>query len=244
MGRTSILRDHEGADDARFDAAVTAAASVFGEPRRREIYLHVRSSPGASVSDVAGAFSLHPNVVRHHLERLVDAGYLQVELESPRPGGGRPARCYRAPDDHPLADLLSRRDELLVLLLVEALRLLGPEDAERMAEKVGFEHGRSLAARMAPDRSGRSVRSAMHAIAATFTAYGFAARAEDLESTTAVVAEQCPFGHAASSNPVLCAVDRGMVQGLLAGLCGTDTAPVAVVVSSRARGDAACGAIA
>lgn len=244
MRASSILRDPEGADDARFDAAVAAAASAFGEPRRREIYLHVRSSPGASVSEIATAFSLHPNVVRHHLERLVDAGYLQVELEPPKPGGGRPARCYYAPDDHPLAHLLSRRDELLVLLLTEALRLLGPEEAERMAERVGAEHGQALAARMAPDRGGRSVRSAMHAIAAAFTAHGFAARAEDIGSTTAVVAEQCPFGHAARMNPVLCAVDRGMVQGLLAGLCGAETTPVAVVVSSRARGDDACSAIA
>jgi predicted ArsR family transcriptional regulator len=60
-----------------------------------------------------------------------------------------------------------------------------------------------------------------------------------------VVAEQCPFGDAATSYPVLCAVDRGMVKGLLAGLCG-DAAegPTPVVLSSRARGDDTCGALA
>jgi len=40
-------------------------------------------------------------------------------------------------------------------------------------------------------------------------------------------------------------VDRGMVKGLLAGLCGEDadgTVPV-VLSSSRARGDDACAAV-
>jgi predicted ArsR family transcriptional regulator len=58
-----------------------------------------------------------------------------------------------------------------------------------------------------------------------------------------VVAEQCPFGDASSTNPVLCAVDRGMIKGLLSGLCGraADTV-VPVMLSSRARGDADCTA--
>ena len=65
----------------------------------------------------------------------------------------------------------------------------------------------------------------MHVVAETLTAHGFAAHAEDRGETTAVVAEQCPFGDASSTNPVLCAVDRGMVKGLLAGLCGDGVAP-------------------
>ena len=62
--------------------------------------------------------------------------------------------------------------------------------------------------------------------------------------STAVVADHCPFGDAASRYPVLCAVDRGMVKGLLAGLCGEDSeGSVPVVLSSRARGDDACTAL-
>ena len=79
-------------------------------------------------------------------------------------------------------------------------------------------------ARCRPGDSQRSLRTAMHAIADTLTAHGFAAHAEDQGATTAVVADNCPFGDAASQYPVLCAVDRGMVKGLLAGLCGDDPA--------------------
>ena len=117
--------------------------SAFGDPTRREIYLHVRSHPGATASEVAAAFSLHPNVARHHLDRLAAGGYLEVSLErSAGAGAGRPSKHYRAadgPGDDPTLDLVTHRDDLVVSLLVEALALLGPEVAEKMAERVGEE---------------------------------------------------------------------------------------------------------
>jgi len=235
--------------DQRFSAAVAAVTSAFGDPTRREIYLHVRSHPGATASEVATAFSLHPNVARHHLDRLAAGGYLEVSLErSAGAGAGRPSKHYRAADGpgaDPTLDLVTHRDDLVVSLLVEALALLGPEVAEKMAERVGEEYGRDLAERMEPGEGQRSVRAAMHAIADALTAHGFAAHAEDRGSTTAVVAEHCPFGEAATAHPVICAVDRGMVRGLLAGLCGEAShEPIPVVLSSRARGDDACAALA
>ena len=230
--------------DSHFSAAVTAVTSAFGDPTRREIYLFVRSNPGTTSSEVASRFSLHPNVARHHLERLAAGGYVEVSMERSSGGGaGRPSKRFRAVGDDPTLDLLTRRDDLLVLLLQEALQLLGPAAAEGMAERVGEEYGRTLAGHMAPGDGQRSLRTAMHAIADTLTAHGFAAHAEDDGATTTVVADNCPFGDAASRYPVLCAVDRGMVKGLLAGLCGDDPATVPVVLSSsRARGDDACAA--
>jgi len=234
--------------DRRFSATVAAVTSAFGDPTRREIYLHVRSHPGSTASEVATAFSLHPNVARHHLDRLSAGGYVEVSLErSPTAGAGRPSKRYRAADatdGDPTLDLVTHLDDLLVTLLVEALKLLGPDEAERMAERVGEEHGRVLADRMEPGEGQRSLRGAMHAIADALTAQGFAAHAEDRGESTAVVAENCPFGDAAAQHPVICAVDRGMVRGLLAGLCGQEAdAPISVVLSSRARGDDACAAL-
>jgi predicted ArsR family transcriptional regulator len=231
--------------DARFASVVAAVTGAFGDPTRREIFLHVRSHPATSTAEVAATFSLHPNVARHHLNRLVAGGYLQVTMT---PGGqavGRPAQRFSPLDDDPVGGLADKRDDLLVLLLREALELLGPEDAERMAAKVGEDYGRMLATRMSPDEGQRSVRAAMRTIAATLTAHGFAAHVENHGSSTAVVAEQCPFGDAASTPPVLCAVDRGMVKGLLAGLCGdSGHGALPVVLSSRARGDDTCAATA
>jgi predicted ArsR family transcriptional regulator len=232
--------------DSHFSAAVTAVTAAFGDPTRREIYLFVRSNPGATASEVAARFSLHPNVARHHLDRLATGGYVEVTMErAAGNGAGRPSKRFRAIGNDPTLDLLTRRDDLLVLLLQEALQLLGTAAAEGMAERVGEEYGRTLAGQMSPGDSQLSLRTAMHAIADTLTAHGFAAHAEDQGSSTAVVADNCPFGNAASQYPVLCAVDRGMVKGLLAGLCGEGaggTVPV-VLSSSRARGDDACAAV-
>ena len=62
--------------------------------------------------------------------------------------------------------------------------------------------------------------SAINAVADALTAHGFAAHAEARGSSLAIINEHCPFGGAAMNNPVICAVDRGMVRGMLAGLYG------------------------
>jgi predicted ArsR family transcriptional regulator len=231
--------------DARFASVVAAVTGAFGDPTRREIFLYVRSHPGASATEVATTFSLHPNVARHHLNRLVAGGYLAVSMIRDGQGVGRPAQRFAPVDDDPMTGLVNKRDDLLVVLLREALELLGPAEAEAMAAKVGEDYGRMLATKMSPEEGQRSVRAAMRTIAIALTAHGFAAHVEDHDGTTAVVAEQCPFGDAASVPPVLCAVDRGMVKGLLAGLCG-DGGPTSmpIVLSSRARGDETCAATA
>ncbi|HVB91924.1 MAG TPA: helix-turn-helix domain-containing protein [Acidimicrobiales bacterium] len=232
-----------GPDDGQFSAAVAAVSAAFGDPTRRDIFLHVRSAPGVTATEVAAAFSLHPNVARHHLQRLVDGGYLRVENGRRATGAGRPSKQFFCVEEDLTLGLLQRRDDLLMRLLGEAMQRLGPEEAESMAAHVGEEYGRSLASRMTPHEGQRTVRAAMHVVAETLTAHGFAAHAEDRGETTAVVAEQCPFGNASSTNPVLCAVDRGMVKGLLSGLCGkASEQALPVILSSRARGDAACTA--
>lgn len=231
--------------DARFASLVAAVTAAFGDPTRRDIFLRVRALPGMTASDVAAAFSLHPNVARHHLDRLVAGGYLRVETERRPQGAGRPSKRFYPVDEDPAIEFLTRRDDLLVTLLGKALDLLGPEVAEQMSAEVGEAYGRSLASAISPGEGQRSVRAAMRVIADTLTAHGFAAHAEDQGAGTAVVAEQCPFGAAAASHPVLCAVDRGMVKGLLAGLCGdTPDGSTPVVLSSRARGDDTCAATA
>jgi predicted ArsR family transcriptional regulator len=232
-----------GRDDGRFSAAVAAVAAAFGDPTRRDIFLHVRAVPGVTATEVATTFSLHPNVARHHLQRLLDGGYLRVETGRNPSGAGRPSKRYFCVEEELSLGLMQRRDDLLMRLLGEAMQRLGPDEAEEMAALVGEEYGRSLAARMTPTEGQRTVRAAMHVIAETLTAHGFAAHAEDQGDRTAVIAEQCPFGDASTTNPVLCAVDRGMVKGLLAGLCGSASQrALPVILSSRARGDEACTA--
>ena len=86
----------EGLTAAEFSAAVMAVTSAFGDPTRREIYLFARETDvGVTASEVAERFELHPNVARHHLDKLAAGGYVDVFVERPlRPGAGRPSKRY------------------------------------------------------------------------------------------------------------------------------------------------------
>jgi predicted ArsR family transcriptional regulator len=227
-------------DPAAFSAVVAALSSTFGDPTRRAIFLHLRSHPGATVAEVAAEHSVHPNVARHHLDRLVASGHVTATA-TPR-GVGRPAKAYSATEDSLAGAGETRSRELLVALLERALELLGPERAEAMALEVGQAYGLRLAAERGTTDAQRSVRGAMTAVATALTAHGFAARTEVVAGAHSVVSESCPFGEAASHHPVLCAVDRGLVLGMLEGLGALDASPV--TLSSRARGDDACRATA
>jgi predicted ArsR family transcriptional regulator len=228
---------------------VAAVTNAFGDPTRRQIYLFARDGGdhGVTAAAVAERFSLHPNVARHHLDKLAAGGYLDVHVERPEGGGvGRPSKHYRAPAHTEAGstsapaglELTAPSTDLIVTLLAKALALLPKQQAEALAEQVGEDYGRQLAAAMSPGDHGRSRRAAMQAVADAFTAHGFAAHAEARgNGTLAIINEQCPFGAVATEHPVICAVDRGMVRGMLAGLYG-DTMPE--TESSKAMGDDMC----
>lgn len=225
--------------DAEFSAAVSAVTSAFGDPTRRRIYLHVREgADGTTASEVALHFDLHSNVARHHLDKLVSGGYVEVYTERSASGTvGRPSKRYRASNQAVGVEAPRRTDDLLVLLLGRALSLVPAADAECMAEEVGEDYGRLLATQMGSSGGQRSFRSALHAIADALTAHGFAAHADARENSVALIRDSCPFFDTAQQHPVICAVDRGMVRGMLAGLYGE---AVPAMESSRALGDAAC----
>ncbi len=225
-----------------FSAVVAAVTSAFGDPTRRQVYLHVRGSGGVTASQVARRFGLHPNVARHHLDKLAAGGYLQVVSDrSKGSGAGRPSKLYRANGHADVLETAGRGEDLLLALLGGALALLPSAQAEEMAEGVGFAYGRNLVSMFGPGdgREGqRSLRSALSAIADALTAHGFAARTEPRGRTLALIKDACPFFDAALRHPVICAVDRGMVRGMLAGLYGDGAEPAES--SSRALGAQTC----
>jgi predicted ArsR family transcriptional regulator len=225
--------------DTEFSAAVAAVTSAFGDPTRRRIYLYVRERvEGITASEVAEHFALHSNVARHHLDKLAAGGYVQVFVTRPVGGGaGRPSKRYRTSGQQTGVEGPRRGDDLMILLLGKALSLVPPDQAEAMAEQVGEDYGRRLAAQMSSGEGQRSFRVALHAIADALTAHGFAAHAEAREGSLALIKDACPFFDTAVQHPVICAVDRGMVRGMLAGLYGQ---AVPATSQSRALGDDAC----
>ena len=222
-----------------FTAGVTAANAAFGDATRRDIYLFAHATEGVvTTAEVASRFGLHPNVARHHLDKLAAGGYLQVRIGRPaKPGAGRPSKRYQVTEKALALEFPVRRDDLLVALLGRMLALVPIEAAEAMAESVGEDYGRSLAASMAPGEGHRSLQAALHAVADALTAHGFASHTEPRYGGLAIISEQCPFGGAAVQHPVICAVDRGIVKGMLETLYG-ETIPE--TSASRPLGDDIC----
>ena len=133
-----------------------------------------------------------------------------------------------------------KTDDVVLTLLGRTLALLPPAQAERMAEEVGEEYGRAMAAGMGGDGAAagqRSFRTALHAVADALTAHGFAAHTERRGDQLRIVNNHCPFGAAAIEHPVICAVDRGMVKGMLAALYGATDPELS---ASLPQGDHVC----
>lgn len=215
---------------------------AFGDPTRRAIYFAVREAADATVTGIAERFGVHPNVARHHLERLLDDGYLEVAPpeEGSRRGAGRPSKRYTvSAKEVGLGVEASHRDEhLLVELLLATLTTLEPADASRLAEQAGVEYGRRLASSsLTPDERCASRDQMLASVAASLSDHGFAASADP--ASAEIVSHECPFGEIAQRFPhVVCALDHGMVRGMVEHLSGT---PVEIRGGrSRAQGDADC----
>ena len=130
-------------DHTEFASIVAAITGAFGDPTRREIYLHIREcGEGTNASQIAEEFSLHPNVARHHLDKLLSGGYLEVSLQkSTGSTAGRPSKTYKISNPNQPLNLDVRRDSILISLLARTLSLLPTEEAEKLAEEVGAEVG-------------------------------------------------------------------------------------------------------
>ena len=128
-------------------------------------YLFVRDhDAGVRAADVAEHFDLHPNVARHHLEKLAGGGYLVVDLARIE-SAGRPSKRYRAAPLDTSLHFPPRRDDLLGTLLARALERLPRDEAAALAEDVGYDYGKALAARMEPGEGHRSAKAAVAAVA-------------------------------------------------------------------------------
>jgi predicted ArsR family transcriptional regulator len=144
---------------------------------------------------------------------------------------------YKATGERIVLEVPVKTDDLVLTLLGRALSMLPPAEAEQMAEAVGVEYGRAMATAMAGNQVQRTFRNALHAVADALTAHGFAAHTERRGNQLTIINDHCPFGETAIQHPVICAVDRGMVKGMLTTLYG-DTEPA--IESSLPQGDTVC----
>jgi predicted ArsR family transcriptional regulator len=207
------------AESTRLDRSIGDLTAALGDPTRRAIFIAVRESPEPMTSAaIAELFTIHPNVARHHLDKLAADGYLQVSHRRPAgrtgPGAGRPAKCYETTEKAIDVHFPSRRPDLLVELLVRLVQRLAPDDIAAVAEDVGRQYGRELAAEVGtPEEDG--YQEAVTAVAQAMSGLGFGISQDTSAATSRLLTSHCPFGAAAAGHPdVVCSLDRGIVSGL------------------------------
>lgn len=206
-------------DTETLDSRISDLTSALGDPTRRAIYIAVRESVDPmTTSKVAQLFDIHPNVARHHLDRLAKDGYLQVshQRRSGGPGAGRPAKTYESTDKEVSVHFAPRRFEMLTEMLFKVIAELDPPNVSEIAERVGRRYGEELASEIgAADDPGYD--EAVQAVASAMTGLGFSVD-PDIDGQR-LLTSHCPFGETATSHPdVICSLDRGIVAGLFGAL--------------------------
>ncbi|MEA2024239.1 MAG: helix-turn-helix domain-containing protein [Actinomycetota bacterium] len=220
-------------DNEAFEQQIADLAGTLGDPTRRGIYVTIReSAEPMTASQIAELFDIHANVARHHLDRLVADGYLQVTRKRPSgrtgPGAGRPAKHYEPTRKNVSVQFPARRYDLLAELLLRVIERIAPDNAAAIADEIGREYGRELAAEIGfPDESGYD--TAAIAVAKALIGVGFEVEARPGDHE--LVTRFCPFGESAKNHPaIVCQLDQGLVSGLLE---GSDQIPVVIVNSHR-----------
>jgi predicted ArsR family transcriptional regulator len=209
-----------------FAARVTGVAAL-AEPVRRALYQYVVAQPGPVSRDQAAEGTGVPrHVAKFHLDKLAADGLLEVEFRRPAgrggPGAGRPAKLYRRSPRELAVSLPERRYELAGRVMAQAII-----DAERDGTPI------SEALRVAATGAGRALgeqvrcRAGPHAGQAALLAaarevlqeHGYEPRAD----RGGLILANCPF-HALAQDytDLVCGMNLDLVDGVLAGLEGTD----------------------
>jgi len=201
--------------------------AALDQPLRRTLHHLVAERAGWVTRDEAAAAAGVPrSVAAFHLDKLAEAGVLEVSYERPEgrtgPGAGRPAKRYRVHDEEVAASVPDRRYDLAGSLLVTAVA-----EAERTGEPVGA--CLSAAARTAGEAIGAESQQALdgaeadedrqQAVVAVLARHGYEPDVVDGE----IVLVNCPFHRLAEEQRnLVCGMNLDFLDGLLAGIGSAD----------------------
>jgi predicted ArsR family transcriptional regulator len=211
-----------------------ASLAALDQPLRRALYQHLATADGwTSRDEAAAALGIARSVAAFHLDKLADAGVVEVRFERTSgrqgPGAGRPAKLYRPGRDEISASIPDRRYDLAGSLLARAvaessrtgtpvrdcLRAAAHAAGLRIGEAEGEageeagETGEEAGGSSAPaDERPRTVVDVL-------ARHGYEPTAGPDEITLA----NCPFHRLAEENrELVCGMNLDFLEGLLDGL--------------------------
>jgi predicted ArsR family transcriptional regulator len=181
------------------------AISVLAEPGRRRLYEVVSEADRPVGRDEAAARAgIGRSLAAYHLDRLAEAGLLEVEFRRPDgrggPGAGRPAKLYRRAERDFVVQAPPRDYATLAEILLRAEE--GSPAARTEVEQAARELGKEVG------RQGRSN------VEETLRLRGY----EPYDDDGTIRFHNCPF-HALveTHRNSVCALNLALVKGIVAG---------------------------
>jgi predicted ArsR family transcriptional regulator len=182
---------------------------ALGDDTRYAMYQELaRSTTALSAQDLAEALGIHANTVRLHLDRLREAGLVEVEAVH-RGTVGRPQHLYSLAAGAPGLGFDPPAHALLAGLLAAMAEQVGADAADAVAtgRAWGTERGRAT-----------RTRDCLRALDAELAHLGFEPAGE---GDGRIDFLHCPFRELAQAYPELvCNLHRGLCEGVIAAVGG------------------------
>jgi len=189
-----------------------AMLKALGDETRFSMYQELAGSPrGRSAQELADSLGLHANTVRLHLDRMREAGLVEVEAVH-RGTVGRPGHVYSLAPGAPSLGFDPPSHTLLSGLLAALAERVGADADDAV------EIGRSWGAEAS--RRTRS-RSCVKALFSEMDRLGFDPTLEEpvhgsASASTDLAFLHCPFRELAEAYPELvCSLHRGICEGVV-----------------------------
>jgi predicted ArsR family transcriptional regulator len=206
----------------RFEQGV-AALHALHDPVRRSLYRYVSAQPHeVSREEAARAVGVQRGLAAFHLDKLVDAGLLEVSAvrrvgKRSGPGAGRPARLYRRTAVQYEVSVPPRTYAMVAELLAEAVEEAGADlTLQAAARRLGVRFGAQARAGTAGRVDEGTVTPAVvpSGVVDVLVRQGY----EPYQDGTAVRLGNCPFRDVATGFPaVVCGMNLALLEGLVDG---------------------------
>jgi len=192
---------------------------VLHHRQRRAVYAYVsRQRHNVSRDEAARAVSISRSLAAFHLDRLVQAGLLEVSYRRltgrQGPGAGRPSKLYRRRNRQVGVSLPARQYELLAQLFAGPLQEARDASVKTRLAGAAGEFGRAFA-RSHPTRSRPKTPGSFRIVSTVLDRLG----AEPYDDAGVLRLRNCPFDRVASTYPQLvCGTNLSLVKGIIKGL--------------------------
>jgi len=201
------------------DAADLMAVALLAEPTRQRLYLYLRErKEPVGREEAARHTGVKPRLAAFHLDRMAEAGLLDVEFRRLTgrvgPGAGRPAKVYSVSSRSFSVEVPQTRYALAASMMATALTAGGPRaDGAKSLQDVATAVGESLGDEIR--RQARTKGARQEAVRGKLKQLGYEPQVQESGEWTM---RNCIFSDLSRSHrELVCPMNAALVTGLLNG---------------------------